>query len=420
MITFIYSFSSHVCDLLFSQESDARTYNATLERKDAEFNEILKVAMEKKDAEFNEILKVALEKKDAEFNEILKVALEKKDAESNEQLKAKDTAYAMLQQVTRTKLQKQQESLDDMDDELRTVKRQLEEKRGVDEIQSLKERLRISEIRRKDYVEIIKKKDAIISASISASGPGEVDRFNSLVARVQAEDRARLEATQLALDKKVAELKTVNIELKNLKVELKTLKIELKTSKDQATSEIEALKRRMEEIEKECDEQVTAYRESSINQNRIINRLSDRLLGLGCIQDHMMISRALSAPIQKKVNCFMFTFTGPRIRRYTMEYVFSSVIMGRFNDTLLYCVLRLFKGREENDLMKLIEEYNTIVEDEGAITLVPAADDLPLILTLKKYPKNVISAKQRTDIAYSHPDYQFWTNPPPQPMSACD
>ena len=45
VITFIYSFSSHVCDLLISQESDARTYNATLERKDAEFNEILKVAM---------------------------------------------------------------------------------------------------------------------------------------------------------------------------------------------------------------------------------------------------------------------------------------------------------------------------------------------------------------------------------------
>jgi hypothetical protein len=137
---------------------------------------------------------------------------------------------------------------------------------------------------------------------------------------------------------------------------------------------------------------------------------------------HVVIGRALSAsPKQKKVDSFMFTFTGPPLRRYTMESVFKRVSMGHFNDSLMYCVLKLFKGRDEDTLITLIEEYNQIVgreSRESAITVVRASDDLPLILPEYKYPKNIILEKQKADMGVYLEEYYTWENQMPKPAKA--
>ena len=154
------------------------------------------------------------------------------------------------------------------------------------------------------------------------------------------------------------------------------------------------------------------YRENKIHFNSTIKRLSDRLFGVGCLQDHMMITRALSAK-KKKVLCFSFLFTGLDIKRYTMEYIFSIVTIGEFNDTLKYCRLTLFEGRDENTLMRLIEDYNLIVGSEYAITLVAVDDSLPPILPYGKYPNNAVDAKYIADTQGIYPALRTWTNPSP-------
>jgi hypothetical protein len=83
---------------------------------------------------------------------------------------------------------------------------------------------------------------------------------------------------------------------------------------------------------------------------------NERISFLQMQYQHLVIGRTLASPKQKKVNHFMFTFTGQPIRRYTIESVFARVLVGRFNDTLMYCVMKLFKGRNE-DLIRIIEFY---------------------------------------------------------------
>jgi hypothetical protein len=295
-------------------------------------------------------------------------------------LQAKDVAYGILQaqlRAAQAEVQQKKEELEDMDDELRTVKRQLEEGTGADdEIESLKTRLQASETKCLEYVEIIKKKDARIFV-IQA---GKKDAVKAWLERKNLEDKV----------------------------------FELELFKRKSTYEAESLKEREEKV-KNSEEETMKLHEKVVDLHARIKRKNEQIAFLEMQYQHVVIGRALSStPKQKKVNYFMFTFTGPPIRRYTMESVFERVVVGRFNDTLMYCVMKLFKGRDEDTLIKLIAEYNQIVGREWAITVVPASDDLPLILPEYKYPKNVILEKQQADIAVWPVDYHSWTNQLPK------
>jgi hypothetical protein len=222
----------------------------------------------------------------------------------------------------------------------------------------------------------------------------ESDRFRARMVRVQGQDTATLEAVQQKLEAKVSELDAFKVSAKK---------------------EEESLTERLENK----DDEITGLHDKLLGLHRVIKGKNEKISVLKMQHQQVVIGRALSSsPKQKKVNNFMFTFTGPPIRRYTMESVFERVAIGRFNDSLMYCVMKLFKGRDEDTLVKLIAEYNQSVGRESAITVVRAGDGLPLILPEYKFPKNVILEKQKADIAGYPDDYNYWTNPTPRSAKA--
>ena len=232
-----------------------------------------------------------------------------------------------------------------------------------------------------EYVELIKKKDARLAVIQAA---GEKDAVKDWLERKKLEDKV----------------------------------FELEQFKKYAMLEEESLKKREESV-KNSDEEKLQLQEKMMELYARIKRKNEQIAFLEMQHQHVVIGRALSAsPKQKKVDYFMFTFTGPPLRRYTMESVFERVIIGRFNHTLMYCVMKLFKGRDEDTLIQLIAEYNQIVGSESAITVVRASDDLPLILPAYKYPNNIILEKQQVDMGVCFDEYYTWVNSPPKSAKA--
>ncbi len=282
-------------------------------------------------------------------------ALEKKNAEFREMIQAKDAAYAALHAEIQENANQQPE-----------------------EIKSLKELLKKSEMRRLDYSEIVKKKDAIIFGLEASSN-------------------------QVCLRETMSELEALKVSLSC--GEMESLKERLKKSEWDRANHLKLID--------DADLEINLKDERVLVLETKLNRLvfeRDRLL-----QSNIQISSLgglfhVPKPGNKKVKCFMFAFTGEAIRRDIMTDEFKRVSFGKFNENLKYCMIMLFKCQDANTLMEVITRYNRIVGFDFAITPVAVNHELPPILPVNQFPKNPILEKQELDSVGRPADYFSWAN----------